>query len=132
MFPTGIHEQILLCFAFQTNANSILNVDQQKEVSKRYIMQSLFKLIRFSFPSYQFYIDIIFILLKFCFFSISFSLLKSQTSCVHGLRVISVLWTIMVHTYLQLFNIGENRVNINKNQINKNIFDFIIVDLVML
>uniref|UniRef100_A0A1A9W274 Nose resistant-to-fluoxetine protein N-terminal domain-containing protein n=1 Tax=Glossina brevipalpis TaxID=37001 RepID=A0A1A9W274_9MUSC len=32
-----------------------------------------------------------------------------QTSCVHGLRVISVLWTILVHTYLQIFSIGENR-----------------------
>ncbi|XP_061397513.1 uncharacterized protein LOC133333201 [Musca vetustissima] len=60
----GFHEQVLLCFAFQTNATSILNVDEAKE---------------------------------------------SQTSCVHGLRVISVLWTIMVHTYLQIFNIGENR-----------------------
>ncbi|KAI9589996.1 uncharacterized protein LOC119639842 [Glossina fuscipes] len=60
----GLHEQLLLCFAFQTNASSILNVDLNKEV---------------------------------------------QTSCVHGLRVISVLWTILVHTYLQVFSIGENR-----------------------
>ncbi|KAM7347821.1 uncharacterized protein ACRADG_007300 [Cochliomyia hominivorax] len=60
----GLHEQLLLCFAFQTNASTILSIDQQKE---------------------------------------------TQTSCVHGLRVISVLWTIMVHTYLQMFNIGENR-----------------------
>ncbi|XP_037825920.1 uncharacterized protein LOC119613920 [Lucilia sericata] len=62
--PLGLHEQLLLCFAFQTNASTILSIDQQKE---------------------------------------------TQTSCVHGLRVISVLWTIMVHTYLQMFNIGENR-----------------------
>uniref|UniRef100_A0A1B0FGS6 Nose resistant-to-fluoxetine protein N-terminal domain-containing protein n=1 Tax=Glossina morsitans morsitans TaxID=37546 RepID=A0A1B0FGS6_GLOMM len=60
----SLHEQLLLCFAFQTNASSILNVDLNKEV---------------------------------------------QTSCVHGLRVISVLWTILVHTYLQVFSIGENR-----------------------
>uniref|UniRef100_A0A1I8Q753 Nose resistant-to-fluoxetine protein N-terminal domain-containing protein n=1 Tax=Stomoxys calcitrans TaxID=35570 RepID=A0A1I8Q753_STOCA len=60
----GIHEQVLLCFAFQTNASTILSLDPSKE---------------------------------------------SQTSCVHGLRVISVMWTIMVHTYLQVFNIGENR-----------------------
>ncbi|XP_065365687.1 uncharacterized protein LOC135958723 [Calliphora vicina] len=62
--PLGLHEQLLLCFAFQTNASSILSIDHQKD---------------------------------------------TQTSCVHGLRVISVLWTIMVHTYLQMFNIGENR-----------------------
>ncbi|XP_075157249.1 uncharacterized protein LOC142230492 [Haematobia irritans] len=60
----GFHEQVLLCFAFQTNASTIMSLDETKE---------------------------------------------SQTSCVHGLRVISVMWTIMVHTYLQVFNIGENR-----------------------
>ncbi|XP_037936146.1 uncharacterized protein LOC119670101 [Teleopsis dalmanni] len=60
----GLHEQLLLCFAFQTNANTILNIDEHKE---------------------------------------------NPTSCVHGLRVFSVLWTIMVHTYLQMFSIGENR-----------------------
>ncbi|XP_017494439.1 PREDICTED: uncharacterized protein LOC108382582, partial [Rhagoletis zephyria] len=60
----GLHEKFLLCFAFQTNAGSILNMTENKE---------------------------------------------QQTSCVHGLRVFSVLWTIMVHTYLQMFTIGENR-----------------------
>lgn len=29
---------------------------------------------------------------------------------VHGLRLLSLLWTVMVHTYLQLFAVGENRV----------------------
>uniref|UniRef100_T1GEG7 Uncharacterized protein n=1 Tax=Megaselia scalaris TaxID=36166 RepID=T1GEG7_MEGSC len=29
---------------------------------------------------------------------------------VHGLRVFSLLWTILVHTYLQSFFIGENKV----------------------
>ncbi|XP_067636142.1 uncharacterized protein [Eurosta solidaginis] len=60
----GLPEQFLLCFAFQTNAGTILNMTENKE---------------------------------------------QQTSCVHGLRVFSVMWTIMVHTYLQMFTIGENR-----------------------
>ncbi|XP_017470308.1 PREDICTED: uncharacterized protein LOC108362001 [Rhagoletis zephyria] len=64
----GLHEKFLLCFAFQTNAGSILNMTENKE---------------------------------------------QQTSCVHGLRVFSVLWTIMVHTYLQMFTIGENRFQRN-------------------
>ncbi|XP_055380628.1 uncharacterized protein LOC129611475 [Condylostylus longicornis] len=34
-------------------------------------------------------------------------------SCVHGIRVLSLLWTIMVHTYLQMFLIGENRFRRN-------------------
>lgn len=29
---------------------------------------------------------------------------------IHGLRVFSLLWTILVHTYLQSFFIGENKV----------------------
>ncbi|XP_012156246.1 uncharacterized protein LOC101448338 [Ceratitis capitata] len=66
--PLGLHEQFLLCFAFQTNAGTILNMTENKE---------------------------------------------QQTSCVHGLRVFSVLWTIMVHTYLQMFTIGENRFQRN-------------------
>ncbi|XP_055913779.1 uncharacterized protein LOC129947292 isoform X2 [Eupeodes corollae] len=60
----GIHQEILLCFAFQRNASTILSIDQKVE---------------------------------------------NQTSCVHGLRVLSVLWTILVHTYLEMFVIGENR-----------------------
>lgn len=32
---------------------------------------------------------------------------------VHGLRLLSLLWTVMVHTYLQLFAVGENRVSIS-------------------
>ncbi|XP_053693261.1 nose resistant to fluoxetine protein 6-like [Sabethes cyaneus] len=34
---------------------------------------------------------------------------EDSITCVHGLRVYSLLWTIMVHTYLQLFAVGENR-----------------------
>ncbi|KAH8295981.1 hypothetical protein KR018_008985 [Drosophila ironensis] len=62
--PIAFHQQILLCFALQTNAKAILNIDQTKE---------------------------------------------THTSCLHGLRVFSVLWTMMVHTYLQMFAIGENK-----------------------
>ncbi|XP_068155422.1 O-acyltransferase like protein [Drosophila tropicalis] len=62
--PVALHQQLLLCFALQTNAKAILNIDRTKE---------------------------------------------SHTSCLHGLRVFSVLWTMMVHTYLQLFAIGENK-----------------------
>ncbi|XP_030381995.1 uncharacterized protein LOC115629634 [Scaptodrosophila lebanonensis] len=62
--PIALHQQILLCFAFQTNAKTILNIEKTKE---------------------------------------------SYTSCLHGLRVFSVLWTMMVHTYLQIFAIGENK-----------------------
>ncbi|KAH8420432.1 hypothetical protein KR009_010307, partial [Drosophila setifemur] len=63
--PAALHQQILLCFALQTNAKAILNIDKTKE---------------------------------------------THTSCLHGLRVFSVLWTMMVHTYLQMFAIGENKV----------------------
>lgn len=35
---------------------------------------------------------------------------KDSLTCIHGLRLYSLLWTIMVHTYLQLFAVGENRV----------------------
>ncbi|KAH8259064.1 hypothetical protein KR038_012172, partial [Drosophila bunnanda] len=62
--PIALHQQILLCFALQTNAKAILNIDKTKE---------------------------------------------THTSCLHGLRVFSVLWTMMVHTYLQMFAIGENK-----------------------
>lgn len=31
-------------------------------------------------------------------------------TCVHGMRLFSLLWTVLVHTYLQLFAVGENRV----------------------
>ncbi|XP_026846679.1 uncharacterized protein LOC6603580 [Drosophila persimilis] len=62
--PIAFHQQVLLCFALQTNAKAILNIDKTKE---------------------------------------------THTSCLHGLRVFSVLWTMMVHTYLQMFAIGENK-----------------------
>ncbi|XP_039153839.1 uncharacterized protein LOC6724755 isoform X2 [Drosophila simulans] len=64
----AFHQQILLCFALQTNAKAILNIKKTKEVS-----------------------------------------LETHTACLHGLRVFSVLWTMMVHTYLQMFAIGENK-----------------------
>ncbi|XP_065094144.1 O-acyltransferase like protein-like [Ochlerotatus camptorhynchus] len=35
---------------------------------------------------------------------------KDSLTCIHGMRLYSLLWTIMVHTYLQLFAVGENRV----------------------
>ncbi|XP_026838898.1 uncharacterized protein LOC6555548 isoform X1 [Drosophila erecta] len=60
----ALHQQILLCFALQTNAKAILNINKTKE---------------------------------------------THTACLHGLRVFSVLWTMMVHTYLQMFAIGENK-----------------------
>ncbi|KAL7742925.1 hypothetical protein ACLKA6_002072 [Drosophila palustris] len=62
--PIALHQQLLLCFALQTNAKAILNIDKNKE---------------------------------------------THTSCLHGMRVLSVLWTMMVHTYLQMFAIGENK-----------------------
>ncbi|KRK05778.1 LOW QUALITY PROTEIN: uncharacterized protein Dyak_GE16597 [Drosophila yakuba] len=61
----ALHQQILLCFALQTNAKAILNINKTKE--------------------------------------------QTHTACLHGLRVFSVLWTMMVHTYLQMFAIGENK-----------------------
>ena len=33
---------------------------------------------------------------------------ESLTS-IHGLRFLSLAWVILVHTYLQLFAIGENK-----------------------
>lgn len=40
---------------------------------------------------------------------------KDSLNFVHGLRLFSLLWTILVHTYLQLFAVGENRVRLNDN-----------------
>ncbi|XP_055297842.1 uncharacterized protein LOC129566166 isoform X2 [Sitodiplosis mosellana] len=34
---------------------------------------------------------------------------QESIGCVHGLRVFSMMWTILVHTYLQLFAVTENR-----------------------
>uniref|UniRef100_U5EF22 Putative conserved plasma membrane protein n=1 Tax=Corethrella appendiculata TaxID=1370023 RepID=U5EF22_9DIPT len=34
---------------------------------------------------------------------------EDSVTCIHGLRIISLLWTVLVHTYLQMFAIGENR-----------------------
>jgi hypothetical protein len=41
---------------------------------------------------------------------------------VHGLRLYSLLWTILVHTYLQVFTIGENRVSRQCKLANPNLF----------
>lgn len=40
---------------------------------------------------------------------------QESVSCIHGMRVFSMLWTIMVHTYLQTFGISENKVNYDFN-----------------
>ncbi|XP_052863293.1 O-acyltransferase like protein [Anopheles cruzii] len=34
---------------------------------------------------------------------------EDSLTCVHGLRLYSLLWTVLVHTYLQLFAVSENR-----------------------
>ncbi|XP_054271181.1 nose resistant to fluoxetine protein 6-like [Macrosteles quadrilineatus] len=34
---------------------------------------------------------------------------KDSLTCVHGLRFLSLAWVIMVHTYLQVFAIAENK-----------------------
>ncbi|XP_067212245.1 nose resistant to fluoxetine protein 6 [Linepithema humile] len=34
---------------------------------------------------------------------------KDSLTCLHGLRVFSLGWVIMVHTYLQVFSIAENK-----------------------
>ncbi|KAF6205201.1 hypothetical protein GE061_019368 [Apolygus lucorum] len=34
---------------------------------------------------------------------------KDSLTCVHGLRFLSLAWVIMVHTYLQIFAIAENK-----------------------
>ncbi|CAO1398931.1 unnamed protein product [Diamesa hyperborea] len=36
---------------------------------------------------------------------------EDSLTCIHGMRFFTVLWTVMVHTYLQVFAIGENRFN---------------------
>ncbi|CRK99548.1 CLUMA_CG012865, isoform A [Clunio marinus] len=41
---------------------------------------------------------------------------KDHLNCIHGLRFITLMWTIMVHTYLQYFAIGENRFNRTINE----------------
>lgn len=38
-----------------------------------------------------------------------FIIMQESVSCIHGMRVFSMLWTIMVHTYLQTFGISENK-----------------------
>lgn len=37
-FPTALHQQLLLCFALQTNAKAILNIDKTKEVGVQVCM----------------------------------------------------------------------------------------------
>lgn len=34
---------------------------------------------------------------------------EESLTCIHGLRFFSLLWVIMVHTYLQVFTIAENK-----------------------
>lgn len=34
---------------------------------------------------------------------------KDVISCLHGLRVLSIGWIILVHTYLQVFGVGRNK-----------------------
>ncbi|XP_032670293.1 nose resistant to fluoxetine protein 6-like [Odontomachus brunneus] len=34
---------------------------------------------------------------------------KDNLTCLHGLRVLSLGWVVMVHTYLQVFSIAENK-----------------------
>uniref|UniRef100_A0A8D8BCP9 Nose resistant to fluoxetine protein 6 n=1 Tax=Culex pipiens TaxID=7175 RepID=A0A8D8BCP9_CULPI len=34
---------------------------------------------------------------------------EGSITCIHGLRLYSLLWTVMVHSYLQLYAVGENR-----------------------
>ncbi|XP_011312826.1 nose resistant to fluoxetine protein 6-like, partial [Fopius arisanus] len=34
---------------------------------------------------------------------------KDSLTCIHGLRVFSLGWVVMVHTYLQVFSIAENK-----------------------
>ncbi|XP_031632725.1 uncharacterized protein LOC116346685 [Contarinia nasturtii] len=34
---------------------------------------------------------------------------QDSIGCIHGLRVFSMMWTILVHTYLQLYAVSENR-----------------------
>ncbi|EZA49101.1 hypothetical protein DMN91_005938 [Ooceraea biroi] len=35
---------------------------------------------------------------------------KDSLTCLHGLRVFSLGWVVMVHTYLQVFSIAENKM----------------------
>ncbi|XP_011493827.1 PREDICTED: nose resistant to fluoxetine protein 6-like [Ceratosolen solmsi marchali] len=35
---------------------------------------------------------------------------KTSLTCLHGLRVLSLGWVVMVHTYLQVFSIAENKI----------------------
>jgi hypothetical protein len=34
---------------------------------------------------------------------------EDSIKCVHGLRFFSIAWIIMVHTYLEVFSIGDNK-----------------------
>lgn len=36
---------------------------------------------------------------------------KDSLTCLHGLRVFSLGWVVMVHTYLQVFSIAGNFTN---------------------
>ncbi|XP_063906945.1 nose resistant to fluoxetine protein 6-like isoform X2 [Zophobas morio] len=37
------------------------------------------------------------------------SVSEGSIQCIHGLRFFSIAWIIMVHTYLEVFSIGENK-----------------------
>lgn len=34
---------------------------------------------------------------------------KKSINCIHGLRFFSIAWIILVHTYLEVFSIGDNK-----------------------
>lgn len=74
----GFLRRFILCFAFGSNARTILNVEAAEE----------------------------------------------SLTCVHGIRFFSLLWTIMVHTYLQLFAVGENKVRTSFHFTHKLIYNF--------
>lgn len=76
-------------------------------ISSRHLLKQIYF---FLLKSIQFYWFIWFFLLFFSFY-LGFTTQSESIACIHGLRVFSMFWTILVHTYLQLFAISENRVS---------------------
>lgn len=81
---SGIFTKFLLCFSLISNGKAIMCLKTPSKVDN-------------SSPSLP-------------YFTITIPFQDSLTS-IHGIRLFSLLWTIMVHTYLQFFALSENRVS---------------------
>lgn len=103
---SGFLSKLLLCFAYGSNSKIILTAKTTSEVSNNFDKKQ---------SQSKYLIGKVF---QFFF------IFQDSLTCIHGMRFFTVLWTVMVHTYLQVFAIGENRVKKKFQNINQK-FSFI-------